>query len=141
MIKHTVIHRFLKTLSHIEYGSITVTLPDGKVYNFSGPQEGMHGTMHIHDWRTIAALAAKGDIGLTEAYRDGWWDSVDLTNLFMMGLQNERALERYIYGGIFSQLASRFLYFLTRNTLKGSKRNIHAHYDLGNAFYKLWLDP
>lgn len=133
--------RFLHTLQHLEYGSITVTTPDGNRYGFQGKYPGAHGNFHIADWRTIPALAAKGDIGLTEAYRDGWWDTDDLTLLMLVGLENEAALDKYIYGGVFARLASRVLYLFNRNTLGGSKRNIHAHYDLGNDFYKLWLDP
>lgn len=85
-------------------------------------------------------FATKGDIGFAEAYRDGWWDSDDLTSLFLIGLQNEAALDKYIYGGLIGRIASRVSYLFTRNTLGGSKKNIHAHYDLGNEFYKLWLD-
>lgn len=140
MWQQTATNKFLSTLDHLEFGSMTVTTPDGKRFDVTGKQPGAHGTFYITDWRTIPAFAAKGDIGLAEAYRDGWWDTDDLTALMLVGLQNEEALDKYIYGGMFARMATRFLYFFTRNTLKGSKRNIHAHYDLGNRFYKLWLD-
>ena len=140
MWQQSATDQFLRTLDHLEYGSMTVTTPDGKMHAAQGNQPGAHGTFHITDWRTIPAFAAKGDIGLAEAYRDGWWDSDDLTALMLVGLENEEALDSYIYGSALSRLATRFLYLFTRNTLKGSKRNIHAHYDLGNDFYKLWLD-
>ena len=130
---------FIDTLKHLEFGSMTVITPDGKQYDAQGSKPGAHGVFHITDWRTIPAFAAKGDIGLAEAYRDGWWHSDDLSALMLVGLENEEVLDPYLYGGVFSRLATRFLYFFTRNTLKGSKRNIHAHYDLGNDFYKLWL--
>lgn len=141
MLEQSVTDNFLRTLEALEYGSMLVTVPNGKSYDFKGDKKGAHGHMHIHNWRTISSFAAKGDIGLAEAYRDGWWDSEDLAELFRVGLQNEQALDSYIYGGMFSRLTTRLLYLFSRNTLGGSKRNIHAHYDLGNDFYKLWLDP
>lgn len=134
--------KFLKTLEHLEYGSLSVITPDGKQYDFTGNQPGRHGHMHIIDWRTIPAFAVKGDIGLTEAYRDGWWQTDNLTDLLYVGLHNEKALESYLYGSLFSRLATRIMYFFTmQNTLHGSRKNIQAHYDLGNDFYQLWLDP
>jgi cyclopropane-fatty-acyl-phospholipid synthase len=81
-----------------------------------------------------------GDVGVAEAYRDGWWDSPDPTQLFLFGLQNQAALDNYIYGGVFGRIASKISSFFTRNTLKGSKKNIYSHYDIGNEFYRLWLD-
>jgi cyclopropane-fatty-acyl-phospholipid synthase len=97
--------------------------------------------LDIHDWRLVGAMMRHGDIALAEAYRDGWWDSPDPTQLFLFGLQNQSALDNYICGNAFGKLVSRIAYFFTRNTERGSKKNIHAHYDLGNDFYALWLDP
>ena len=140
MIKDKIIKDFLKTLDHLEYGSIQVTTPDGKQYNFKGNKPGASGEFNITNWRSITNFAAKGDIGLAEAYRDGYWHTPDLPALLLTGLQNEEALDKYIYGSVFGRLAARFCYLFSRNSLRGSKRNIHAHYDLGNNFYKLWLD-
>lgn len=141
MFERHVTHRFLETLSHSEYGNIAVTLPDGKTYGYSGKHEGAKAEITLHDWRAIPALAARGDIGFAEGYRDGWWSSDNLVELFCFGLQNESALRHYIYGGVLARVASKLAYLFTQNTLKGSRKNIHAHYDLGNDFYKLWLDP
>lgn len=140
MLEKTITQKFLQTLEHLEFGSIDVTTPDGKLHQFQGSQQSVHATLILHDWRAIALFATKGDIGFAQAYRDGWWDSDDLTNLFMVGLQNEAALEKYIYGSMIGRIAARVSYLFTRNTLGGSKKNIHAHYDLGNDFYGLWLD-
>ncbi len=131
---------FLKTLERAEFGRIVVSTPEQQHYVIEGKQAGAQAQMHIHDWRAIIAFAARGDIGLAEAYREGWWDSEDLVALMEFGLHNEQALDGYLYGNLFSRLATRFFYLFTRNTLKGSRRNIHAHYDLGNDFYALWLD-
>jgi cyclopropane-fatty-acyl-phospholipid synthase len=89
----------------------------------------------------IGAMLRYGDIALAEAYRDGWWDSPDTTELFLFGLQNQKVLDDYIFGGVLGRVASRITHLFTRNTVHGSKKNIHAHYDLGNDFYALWLDP
>ena len=140
MLEKTLTQKFLKALEHIEFGSMDVITPDGKLHQFSGSKPSIHATLKLHDWRAIRLFATKGDIGFAEAYRDRWWDSDDLTRLFLIGLQNEAALDKYIYGGMIGQIASRISYLFTRNTLGGSKKNIHAHYDLGNEFYKLWLD-
>ncbi|MFO0389431.1 MAG: class I SAM-dependent methyltransferase [Alphaproteobacteria bacterium] len=140
MLEKTITMQFLKSLEHIEFGAMHVTTPDGKQYSFYGKQPGAHATLHLHDWRVIRQFASKGDTGFAEAYRDGWWDSDDLVALMTMGLQNEKALNSYIYGGVFGRIAARISYLFTRNTLNGSKKNIQAHYDLGNDFYKLWLD-
>jgi cyclopropane-fatty-acyl-phospholipid synthase len=140
MLEKTITQKFLKTLEHIEFGSMDVTTPDGKLHQFYGLKKSVHATLILNDWRTIALFAAKGDIGFAQAYQNGWWDSDDLTNLFMIGLQNETALEKYIYGSLIGRIAARVSYLFTRNTLGGSKKNILAHYDLGNEFYKLWLD-
>lgn len=140
MLEKMITQKFLKALEHIEFGSMDVTTPDGKLHQFKGAKESVHSTLNLHDWRAIAIFATKGDTGFAEAYRDGWWDSDDLSNLFIVGLQNEAALDKYIYGSIIGRIAAQVSYLFTRNTLNGSKKNIHAHYDLGNDFYKLWLD-
>jgi cyclopropane-fatty-acyl-phospholipid synthase len=140
VLEKTITYQFLKSLEHIEFGSMDVTTPDGKLHQFRGAQSGTHSTLILHDWRAIPAFATKGDTGFAEAYRDGFWDSDDLANLFVVGLQNEKALNKYIYGSIIGRISARVSYLFTRNTLGGSKKNIHAHYDLGNNFYQLWLD-
>lgn len=141
MLQKAITDKFLSTVEHIEHGTFTCTLPDGKSYVFAGDKPGANGTMIIKDWSVIPAFSAKGDIGLAETYRDGLWDTDDLTSLLTVGVQNENAIGHYIQGGLFAQIVAQFMYLFTRNTLKGSKRNIHAHYDIGNEFYKLWLDP
>jgi cyclopropane-fatty-acyl-phospholipid synthase len=140
MFEKIITQKFLKALENIEFGSMDVTTPDGKLYKFKGPQESVHATLVLHEWRAISLFATKGDTGFAEAYRDGLWDSDDLANLFLIGLQNEAALNSYIYGGVIGRIAARVSAIFTRNTISGSKKNIHAHYDLGNDFYKLWLD-
>lgn len=141
MFDQHIIHRFFSALDHIEYGSVTITCPDGRTRSFKGQYSGASANLVLNDWRVIGAVIQHGDIALAEAYRDGLWDSSDPMQLFLFALQNQSKLDRYIYGHTLGRLASRITYLFTRNTLKGSQKNIHAHYDLGNDFYSLWLDP
>jgi cyclopropane-fatty-acyl-phospholipid synthase len=115
-------------------------MPNGNIYDFVGKNAGATADLLINDHKAITKFAMRGDIGFAEGYREGLWDSKDLSALLLFGLQNEDALDRYIYGSLLMRITSRFTSLLTRNTLKGSKKNIHAHYDLGNDFYSLWLD-
>lgn len=140
MFNNRIRIEFLRSLEGISHGRLRLTTPEGLTHQFEGPETGPDAVLNIHDWRTVPALAAKGDIGLTEAYRDGWCDSPDLTALLTFGLMNEVALDRYVYGNPLQAMAMRMLYLFNRNTRRGSRRNIAAHYDLGNDFYRLWLD-
>lgn len=141
MLQRQVIKQFFDTFRHIHFGTIHIIMPDGKTQDFSGKAPGPNADLVIYDNRAILGLAKRGDIGFAESYRDGWWDSSDLTALLLFGLKNEEVLNRYIYGSFLARIATRVAYLFNRNTLHGSKKNIHAHYDLGNDFYKLWLDP
>ncbi len=141
MWKQYIANQLLKAFDNLEFGSMTVTTPDGKTHSFMGTKPGPHGNFNINDWRTVTAFASKGDIGLTEAYSKGWWTTDNLPDLLTVGLLNEDALDSFIYGGVFGRLAARILYLFRQNSVKGSRKNIHAHYDLGNDFYSLWLDP
>jgi cyclopropane-fatty-acyl-phospholipid synthase len=89
----------------------------------------------------IGNVIRNGDRGFAEDYRAGRWDTDDLTALVTLCLMNRHAFDRFIEGPLLSKVLSRLSYMLKLNSLKGSKRNIHAHYDLGNDFYGLWLDP
>ena len=104
--------------------------------------EGEHGvSLHVHDEAMFSQILAKGDIGLAEAYLDGHWDTADLTGLLTLLAKNRDRLRRAVYGSWRRLLVARVRHWLNRNSKSGSKRNILAHYDLGNDFYRLWLDP
>ena len=102
---------------------------------------GIDADITLHDWRVIAQLINKGDVGFAEDYRDGFWNTSNLENILIFALQNETVFETYAHGRFIFKRMSRLLYLTKRNSLNGSKKNIEAHYDLGNNFYKLWLDP
>ncbi|MDO6584471.1 cyclopropane-fatty-acyl-phospholipid synthase family protein [Salipiger sp. 1_MG-2023] len=140
MFERKMKSKLLGCLEKVRYGRLALTLPDGITHVFEGPEPGPQAEMIVNDWRAVIATAAKGDIGLTEAYRDGWCDSPDLAAFLAFGLRNEDTVEPYLYGNPLQSLVIRALYLFDANTRRGSKRNIQAHYDLGNDFYKLWLD-
>lgn len=131
---------FLNAIEKAEFGSFTINTPDGKSYSYSGSQAGPNAEVHIHDWKAINAFLLSGDIGIAETYRDGRWDSPDIEAVMRFGLVNAEALKSIVYGSGIAQMIARLGYFFKRNTEKGSKKNIAAHYDLGNDFYSLWLD-
>lgn len=142
MFEKTITYGFLKALERLQYGQLTVVTPDGVPHLFAGKEKGEVAVFTLHDWRVVPTLIKNGDIGLAETYRKGWWDADDLAAFMTVGLKNEAALDSYIYGNAFSRMVTKLSYLLfRRNTLSGSQKNIEAHYDLGNDFYELWLDP
>ena len=126
-------------LEGLRGGRLEIRLPDGASRLFG---EGEHGvTLQVHDEALFGQVLARGDIGLAEAYLDGAWDSSDVTGLLTLLARNRPVLKKAVYGSWRKLLAARLRHWLHRNSRAGSKRNIMAHYDLGNDFYKLWLDP
>lgn len=128
--------------SAIRCGSIRVVTPDGREQEFAGSLPGPNARLTVNDWRVLEAVAARGDVGLGEAYMQGWWDSDDLETFIAWTILNLDGLGRYAWGSWFYRVKSVLRDRLwRRNTEAGSRRNILAHYDLGNDFYALWLDP
>ena len=126
-------------LEGLRGGRLEIRLPDGASRLFG---EGEHGvTLQVHDEALFRQVLARGDIGLAEAYLDGAWDSSDVTGLLSLLASNRQVLKKAVYGSWRKLLAARVRHWLNGNSRAGSKRNIMAHYDLGNEFYKLWLDP
>ncbi len=141
MIGKTASDFLFKRLDTIESGTLYVTTPDGKTRTFEGRAPGAKAQIELKDWRVVSNMMRKGDIGLAEDYRAGHWDTDNLVALTTLGLVNRTALDQFVVGNNFSRALSMLSYLMRLNTLKGSRKNIHAHYDLGNDFYKLWLDP
>jgi len=129
----------LDVLRRLERGGLLVGLPDGRALEF-GPGE-RTAVLRVHDWRVFAAIAAKGDIGFAEAYMDGSWSTPDLAALLTLFAANRDAIDHAVRGGLVTGAWQRAKHLLNANTRRGSRRNIAAHYDLGNDFYALWLDP
>lgn len=121
-------------------GRLTLVFPKGqrRVYELAGP--GPAATIELHNGRLLWAMLRGGDLGLAEAYMAGHWSTPDLAAVVEFGLANERALAAQLEGrGIVRALAN-LRFRLQGNTRAGARRNIAYHYDLGNNFYRLWLD-
>lgn len=130
-----------KLVSLIEYGRLTIITPGGAVFESAANSPGPEGTMVLHRWRGLRRLLLQGDLGFAQGYLDGDWTSPDLAGLIGLGDRNCDALIRYIDGYALLRSANRLRHKLRANTRRGSRKNIEAHYDLGNDFYKQWLDP
>lgn len=141
MLKKLAADKLFKRLDYIESGTLAVTTPDGRTRVFEGRKTGEKAHMELHDWSVVTNMMSKGDIGLAEDYRAGKWQADNLVDLTTIGLKNQKALHNLVAGNGLTRMSSMFSYLFKMNTLKGSRRNIHEHYDLGNNFYSLWLDP
>lgn len=129
----------VRVLERLQAGALAVTFPDGQRAVFGhGPDAA---DITLRNWNGVHAALRSGDIGFAHAYIDHGWNTSDLPALMHLLLANRQALEQFVYGSWFGRLAHRVRHLLNRNSRAGSRRNIHAHYDIGNAFYRLWLDP
>ena len=131
--------RLLGLLTRLKIGTLTLHAPDGHVQVF-GTHEAPFATLHIHRWSVCAEVLKSGDIGFAEGYMAGDWDTPDLAALLRLLIANRTQIEGAIYGHWLGRLVYRIKHLLNRNNRSNSRKNIHAHYDLGNAFYELWLD-
>lgn len=133
--------RALRMLESLTVGGLSVDLPDGRQLTFGAAQSGPQASMRIHDWQVFALTMRSGDIGFAESYIAKQWDTPDLTSLLQLLVANRRVMDDLIFGTWWGRLAYQVRHWTRRNTKKNSSKNIHAHYDLGNGFYSLWLDP
>jgi len=131
---------FLDALEHIEYGKLTLITPEGSRREFIGKTPGPDAQLKLYDWHVLDELVARGEMGFAEAYVQGRWGSENLAELLTFGLVNSPSLERFFHGNPWYIITTKLRNLTKRNSIWGSRRNIMAHYDLGNEFYELWLD-
>ncbi len=125
----------------VQVGRLTLDLPSGERLVLLGQSPGDTPHVTLHRWRAIRRLLLAGDTGLAEAYRDGDWSTDDLRALLHWGAANFGDTGTVGDGWRPSRLAGLLRHAARANSKRNSRRNIHAHYDLGNAFYATWLDP
>lgn len=127
----------------IQGGQFIFKLPDGSELTFGQLQSAIDQAIliTIHDLRAFSLTVSRGDIGVAEAYFRNLWHTDQLEKMLCIALQNRHHLEQLIYGSWLGSIIYKIKHFLNRNTKSQSKKNIQAHYDLGNQFYELWLDP
>ncbi len=132
----------LHMLSSVRIGTLHLTTPDGEVKTFGAPSgEHLTAEIRLFRWRALERALRRGDIGFGESYIDAEWSSPNLAALLTLLAANRESLEAAIIGSRWALKLDRLLHLLRRNTLKQARKNIRAHYDLGNEFYRLWLDP
>lgn len=127
-------------LENCQYGALSVTTYDGTIKNFRGKNLGPIADIQLKDDRVIDWVISGGDVAFGEAYMEGFWDSSNLADFLTFLALNSHALEDFFHARKIQALVLFFKNIFTKNTKKGSKKNIQAHYDLGNDFYQLWLD-
>ncbi|HEV7305125.1 cyclopropane-fatty-acyl-phospholipid synthase family protein [Ensifer sp.] len=134
--------RILGALVHLQVGSLMLATPDGRKLVINGARAGPRAILTLHNWSLPQRAIAGGTIGAAESYIDGDWDSPDVgafLELFLVNAEIGRNFPNRARGLL--RLIDRFLHWRNANTRSGARRNISAHYDLGNAFYSEWLDP
>jgi cyclopropane-fatty-acyl-phospholipid synthase len=129
-----------RLVPRLDFGSLRVMLPNGDVVSIAGREPGPHATITLRRWRTLRRVATGGDIGFAEAYIAGEWTSADLVGLLRLAARNAASMRRADGGWWLWRAIERLRHNGRANSRSGSRRNIMAHYDLGNAFYARWLD-
>ena len=124
-----------------EYGRLTFVLPSGSEVRVEGEKPGPDARLIVNDFRFLSRVLSAGDIGFGEGFMAGEWDTPDLSELLEAFTLNLDRLQRLLEGGPLFRAINAIVHALHRNSRTGSRRNILAHYDLGNAFYSRWLDP
>jgi cyclopropane-fatty-acyl-phospholipid synthase len=133
-----VLKRLLKQVKH---GRLVLSLPGGEVIAVNGPLPGPEARVTIAKWNSLRRLLTGGDIGFAQSYIEGEWTSPHLTSVIRFAARNRDTLTSTLRGSGWMRALNRISHLLNANTRRGSRRNIEAHYDLGNDFYARWLDP
>ncbi|MFM2355657.1 MAG: hypothetical protein RLZZ528_1393 [Pseudomonadota bacterium] len=132
--------RAFATARNLTAGRLDFVLPDGRRFRAQGPKPGPAAEIHVHDPEIFARLVREGDLGFCDAYLDGGWTTPDL--MAFMDLIHEG--NDAVYDGYpamrIARLWEQFRFWWQSNSKRQAKKNIAAHYDLGNDFYRLWLD-
>ena len=127
-------------LPALENGRLQLVLPNNAVIERRGSEPGPDATLRIHRWRGLWRILYEGEDGFVNGYIDGNWTTPDLPQLLELGLRNEQAVSPKAKKRLLSHARNRLEHVLRTNTKRISRRNIMAHYDLGNAFFSEWLD-
>jgi cyclopropane-fatty-acyl-phospholipid synthase len=139
--KRTAAQRILFfLLQNLKGGELQVALPDGEVVNFGKSSANGAAVLKVHDDAFFNRTLRHGAMGFAESYMNGQWSSPDIAKLLILFNSNMTMLQESIGKNRLTQWLNRIIHILRPNTREGAKRNIHAHYDLGNEFYALWLD-
>lgn len=142
LLSHLAKSILLKQLSAIQRGSLTLHI-DAKVYQFGvhGDQAYPDAVIYVHDQRLFSSILLDGEPAAGKSYVDGWWSSDELLDVLSLFSLNQNALFKFKYGlGMLAKYYNYLVSLIQKNTPTGAKKNILAHYDIGNDFYSLFLD-
>ncbi len=133
----------MRAITMLRYGSLQITIPGGKTFQYKAPEPGPHGEAVLHNWGVVGRVLSQGSLGVAESYIEGEWDSPDVTGFLELFVKNSYGggAESFFSRSKLLNIVTSIRHWLNRNTKKKAQRNIAAHYDLGNAFYTQWLDP
>lgn len=131
----------LRLVSNLPVGTLFIQLPDNRTLLVEGPADGPEGVLRIRDYRFAWHIVTGGALGAAEGYLRGLWDSPNIASFLELFARVKHPNQSELNGLSLIRLMERIGHLLRANTRKGSRRNIHHHYDLGNAFYTRWLDP
>jgi cyclopropane-fatty-acyl-phospholipid synthase len=132
--------RVFDMATRMNTGRIDFVLPDGRRFRAEGAKPGHVAELHIHNPDLFARLIREGDLGFCEAYMDGWWSTPDLQAFMdLVHSDNEDIYDGFPGQGLVRTF-EKFRFWLQSNSKRQAKKNISHHYDLGNDFYRLWLD-
>jgi len=126
--------------SNWDTGNLDVVMPGGRRLAFRGAKKGPAAELIVKDYKAIGRVMSAADIGFAEGYMAGEWDTPDLPALLTAFTYNLDRIGRIMAGNPLIKAYNFLIHLTRRNDREGSRRNIHAHYDLGNQFYELWLD-
>jgi cyclopropane-fatty-acyl-phospholipid synthase len=124
----------------LQAGRLLLILPNGEAILRHGNEAGPEATLAVHHWRALWRILLDGDHGFADGYLDGDWSTPELSQLLELFMRNESAFTPQAVGGWLSLARHRLLHWWRANTRRGSRRNIAAHYNLGNDFFMPWLD-
>ena len=127
-------------ISDIRFGSLDVTLPNGSVRQFAGSQPGPHAVWHIKNDGLIRHVLTAGEVGIGDSYMDDCWDSPELARLLQVLHMNEPYYKGPFEANWLGRVYGWWQHKRRANTKRKARKNIEYHYDLGNEFYKMWLD-
>src|SRR3982074_908928 len=121
--------------------TLDVTLPDGRILRLGGIEPGPSAAMTLYNYGFASRLLNGGDIGIAEAYLHGEWDTPDLTQFLYLFCVNHDLIQQMLGDNPLMRYVQIVRHWFNRNTRRQARKNIYAHYDIGNAFYSAWLDP
>ncbi len=129
-----------RAVVQLDVGQLDIHLPDGRVFRATGPKPGPVADLHIHHPDCFARLVREGDLGFSDAYLEGWWSSSNLQAFMDLMHEGSDTVYDGFPGKGLVRAYERFRFWLHRNHRSQARKNISYHYDLGNDFYKIWLD-